>query len=406
MRYTFILFSLLFLLLSCADKEYSSEKNEEIVPVEPVYKYGFNLSEYTLEQDTVKPGDTFGKIMANNNIDPSTVFEISNKTHDVFDAKKLKIGKPYILVFDKKQPEKPHSFIYIPSLTDYTVIQMKDSVFAYNKQRKITTVEKQGYGSIKNSLNETILSSGMSHELAYKLSKIFDYAIDFFRLQSDDYFKVIYEERYVDDTLFAGISKVKAAMFFHNKKPFYAFNFTTDSISGKKGFYDENGNTMRRMFLKAPLDIFRISSRFSMNRFHPVQKRWKAHKGTDYAAPKGTPIRATASGVVTQAGFTSANGNYVKIRHNKTYETQYLHMSKILVKKGQRVEQGHIIGKVGSTGLATGPHVCYRFWKNGTQVDPLKEITPPAQPIDDKLKKQYLQFVKPLKTQLDNIPQE
>ncbi|CEN49988.1 Uncharacterized metalloprotease yebA (fragment) [Capnocytophaga canimorsus] len=159
---------------------------------------------------------------------------------------------------------------------------------------------------------------------------------------------------------------------------------------------------MKRMFLKAPLEIFRISSRFGM-RFHPVLHRMKAHKGTDYAAPHGTPIRCTASGTVIEAGYNAGNGNYVKIRHNKTYTTQYLHMSKILVKKGQHVPQGHVIGKVGSTGLATGPHVCYRFWKNGVQVDPLREALPPSEPIEDKYKTKYMEYITPLKNQLDQM---
>lgn len=157
------------------------------------------------------------------------------------------------------------------------------------------------------------------------------------------------------------------------------------------------------MFLKSPLDYFRISSKFTARRFHPVQKRWKAHNGTDYAAPTGTPIKTTASGVVERTGYTSGNGNYVKVRHNGTYSTQYLHMSKILVKKGQHVSQGQVIGKVGSTGLATGPHVCYRFWKNGVQVDPFKQKLPNAEPLDKKEQAKYLEYIKPLKTELDSI---
>ena len=160
---------------------------------------------------------------------------------------------------------------------------------------------------------------------------------------------------------------------------------------------------MKRMFLKSPLDIFKITSHFGM-RYHPILHQMKGHFGTDYAAPTGTPIRATASGTVIQAGYTSGNGNYVKIRHNNTYETQYLHMSKIIAKKGKSVAQGEVIGLVGSTGLATGPHVCYRFWKNGQQVDPLKEKLPDAVPIDGKLKERYLAFVAPLKKQLDAVP--
>lgn len=175
------------------------------------------------------------------------------------------------------------------------------------------------------------------------------------------------------------------------------------SNQAQADYYDEEGKGLKTMFLKAPLDYFRISSKFSGRRFHPVQQRWKAHNGTDYAAKQGTPIKTTASGVVERTGYTAGNGNYVKVRHNSTYSTQYLHMSKILVKNGQRVSQGQVIGKVGSTGLATGPHVCYRFWKNGVQVDPLKQSLPNAEPMDKKEKIKYLAKIAPLKIELDKI---
>ncbi|HRZ74058.1 MAG TPA: peptidoglycan DD-metalloendopeptidase family protein, partial [Flavobacterium sp.] len=173
--------------------------------------------------------------------------------------------------------------------------------------------------------------------------------------------------------------------------------------SKKVDYYDEEGKGLKTMFLKAPLDYFRISSRFSPKRFHPVQMTWKAHKGTDYAAAQGTPIKTTASGVVEKTGYTAGNGNFVKVKHNGTYSTQYLHMSKILVRQGQRVEQGQVIGKVGSTGLATGPHVCYRFWKNGVQVDPLSQKLPNTEPMNEKHRKNYLTYIAPLKRELDSI---
>ncbi|ATA89662.1 peptidase M23 [Capnocytophaga stomatis] len=388
-------------------KEEKKEEKEKTVVVEepkkePVFEFGFNLDEYNIVKDTVKSGDTFGKILASNNVGASEIHEISTKMKEVLDSRMLRAGKAYALLFDKKNPSKPHSFVYQPSLTEYVVVKMSDSIYAYSEQRKITIVEREKAGFIKNSLIESALDVGMSYNVAFNLSQIFDYTIDFFHLQEGDNFKIIYEERYVDDTIYAGVANVKAAYFEHKGKPYYAFNYVTDSVSGKKGFYDEKGNTMKRMFLKAPLEIFRITSRFGM-RYHPVLHRMKNHFGTDYAAPHGTPIRATAAGTVIEAGYNGGNGNYVKIKHNATYTTQYLHMSKILVKKGQHVPQGHIIGKVGSTGLATGPHVCYRFWKNGKQVDPLKEKMPESIPIDEKLKERYLQDIASVKQQLDAL---
>jgi murein DD-endopeptidase MepM/ murein hydrolase activator NlpD len=210
-------------------------------------------------------------------------------------------------------------------------------------------------------------------------------------------------EEWVDDTINLGPGRILAAEFNQSGKAFHAF-FFSDS-AGYQGYFDRDGQSLKRAFLKAPLDYFRISSRFSGKRFHPVQKRWKAHLGTDYAAPHGTPIRSTANGVVEKKGYTAGNGNYVKVKHNGTYSTQYLHMSKFAkgVNVGTRVSQGQVIGYVGSTGLATGPHVCYRFWKNGKQVDPLKEKLPNAEPIEKRFAASFAQQAAQQQSALDTL---
>jgi len=181
----------------------------------------------------------------------------------------------------------------------------------------------------------------------------------------------------------AGMPRIVASEFMHRGRNFPAFAF--DQGEGLD-YFDETGASLRKAFLKAPVSFSRISSRFNKRRFHPVLKKVKAHLGTDYAAPRGTEIVAVGDGVVTKASYTKGNGKYVKIRHNGTYTTQYLHMSRRNVKEGQAVRQGDVIGYVGSTGLATGPHVCFRFWKNGRQVDHLKEDFPPSTPIKEEAK--------------------
>ncbi len=405
-KYIKIGFSALMLglvCIACWDNQNEEKEKKEIKAPEPTYEYGFNLLEYNVVRDTVKLGDTFGKILNDNHVRVSHVHSLVENYKDLLNPKDFRIGQPYAKVFSKNSPDSLAFFIYEPAITHYIKVQTRDSLFAQVVNRKITIVEKEAGGTIQNNLSVDMINAGVSFSTAHAFSQIFDYTIDFFHLQPDDKFRVIYDERFVDDTIYGGMVKIKAAYFEHKGKPFYAFNFETDSISKKSGFYDENGNMMKKMFLKAPLDIFRITSRFGM-RYHPVLHRMKGHFGTDYAAPYGTPIRTTASGTVIKTGYNSGNGNYVKIRHNKTYETQYLHMSKILVKQGQHVSQGDIIGRVGSTGLATGPHVCYRFWKNGVQVDPLKEALPQAEPIDEKLKSRYMAYIEPLKKQLDEIP--
>lgn len=406
MRYFFYLFCFVFcLFFSACQEEKTVEETQPTEQPEPEkkYEYGFDLSQYNVVKDTVKQGDTFGKILNNNNVTPTDIYNIVQKSQELLPPKDFQINKPYALIFRKNMPDSLAYFIYEPSVSQFIKVSTRDSVYAEKINRKITFQEKQGGGLISSNLIQDVMDAGMSFSAAHKLSQIFDYTIDFFHLQKDDKFKIIYKERYVDDTIYAGLESVDAAYFEHKGRAFYAFNFQADSTKNKNAYYDEKGNTMKRMFLKAPLDIFRITSRFGV-RFHPVLHRMKGHFGTDYAAPTGTPIRATANGTVTRAGYAGGNGNYVKIRHNGTYETQYLHMSKILVKQGQYVSQGDIIGKVGSTGLATGPHVCYRFWKNGVQVDPLKEILPEAEPIDAKLKERYLLYIQPLKQQLDEMP--
>lgn len=400
-KYLFVILSA-FLFSSCFTENEQLNFQKNAIPNKPNYLYGENISIYHLKQDTIKLGDTFSKILNSNNVNIKHVYSLLEQSEGIISAQDFKQGKPYSLLFKKDNPDSLAYFIYEPALTHYFKFKTFGDLKVERIDRKLSVVKKKAGGLIENSLMQDMINAGVSFTASYAFSQVFDYTIDFFHLQPEDKFRVIYKEKFVDDTISAGFYQTKAAFFEHKGKPFYAFYFETDSINKKGGFYDENGNMMKRMFLKAPLDIFRITSRFGM-RYHPVLHRMKNHFGTDYAAPTGTPIRATASGTVTQAGYNSGNGNYVRIRHNQTYETQYLHMSKIIAKKGQFVQQGEVIGLVGSTGLATGPHVCYRFWKNGQQVDPLKETMPEAQPIDASLKEKYLEYIKPLKEELDAI---
>jgi murein DD-endopeptidase MepM/ murein hydrolase activator NlpD len=218
--------------------------------------------------------------------------------------------------------------------------------------------------------------------LILRMEDALAWSVSFYHVQSGDAYKVIYEHEYIDGVP-VGVGKLLGASFETGGKEIFSIYFDGDNYSG---YYDEEGRPMKRAFLKAPVRYSRISSRYSLRRFHPVQKRYKGHFGTDYAADYGTPIMAVADGKITKASYTKGNGNYVKVRHDRTYETQYLHMSKFAkgIKPGGSVKQGDVIGYVGATGLATGPHVCFRFWKNGKQVDHLKENLPPPEPMPDE----------------------
>jgi murein DD-endopeptidase MepM/ murein hydrolase activator NlpD len=382
-------------------------KEELAIVLEPeeVLEFGFNLNEYIVKRDTIKKGDSFGEILERNKVGYPTIFQIAEKARDTFDIRRLQIGKPYTLLCSKDSLETPKCFIYQPSLEEYVVINFHDSIHAYTSRKPITYVEKTATGVITNNISETLEEQGLSPRLAYKMAdEIYAWTIDFRRLQPGDRFKVIYTDKFIDDTIYTGVHNIKAAYFEHNNEPFYAFEFTSDSVKGIVDYFNEEAKNLRRAFLKAPVSFSRISSRYNLKRRIAVYGyRVRPHKGTDFAAPINTPIKATANGTVVESRKKGGNGNYVKIRHNATYETQYLHMRKRNAKVGQFVKQGDVIGWVGMTGNTGGPHVCYRFWKNGKQVDPFKQKLPEAKPISESLKIKYLEFIKPIKYQLDNI---
>jgi len=402
-----VLLALSFILFSCNYKEEKTQEDSiEVAEVKPVskYEFGFKLDDYIVKKDTIKNGDSFGAILDRNHISYPKIYEIVETIRDTFDIRKLRSGKPYTLLCAKDSLETPQTFIYQPNKEDFVVINFKDSIFAYRSSKPINYVEREVTATINSTISEALEEKGISYNLAYKMSDIYAWTIDFNRLQKKDYFKVIYTEKYIDDSIYAGIHNIKAAYFNHNNEPFYAFEFRDKDIAGGIDYFNEEAKNLRRAFLKAPVEFKRISSRFNLRRRIALYgNRIRPHKGTDFAASVGTPIVSTANGTVIKSGYTRGNGNYVKIKHNSTYSTQYLHMKKRKVKVGDYVKQGQVIGWVGMTGNTSGPHVCYRFWKNGVQVDPFKQKLPEAEPISEELKSKYLNFIAPIKQQLDNI---
>ena len=404
MRHIVHIFFLSLVFLSCGEgqKERDTQKNQ--VPPKVVFKFGYKLNDFKVTHDTVSHGESFGEILDRHHIWLPQIFKISKKVKNTFNVRRLRAGKPYTILAKKDSTEKAQVFIYQHDLINYTVIDFKDSLIrTFKGKRPISTVLKKASGVITSSLSEALDKQGVNAIVANDLSEIYAWTIDFFRLQKNDRFKVIYEQKYIEDTIPAGIGSIKAAYFEHAKKPFYAFQYVSDSITGIQEYYDENANHLRRAFLKAPLKFSRISSRYNLKRKIAYYGRVIPHKGTDFAAPVGSPIMSTANGRVIESRRKGANGNYVKIRHNSTYTTQYLHMKKRKVKVGQYVKQGQIIGSVGMTGNTSGPHVCYRFWKNGVQVDPLKQKLPAAKAMKKEIKPYYLEFVESIKDSLDSI---
>ncbi len=391
-------------IISCV-KEPKLERQETTSVVKKTNKaFGFNLDDFVVIRDTVKYGDTFGAILDAHHIQQKHIFNIVSSIKDSFDVRKIRVGRPYLILAAKDSVNTPLVFIYEKNRIDYAVVHLQDSIKVNNKKKPVTIVEKTASGVIASSLSQTMDEQGLPLNLTDRLASIYAWTIDFFRLQKGDKFKVIYTQKFINDTIPAGVDQVKAAYFEHRGKPIYAFRFIEDSTKNIADFYDENANNLRRAFLKAPVKFSRISSRFNLRRrIKYYGYKIRPHRGTDFAAPIGTPILATADGVVTKSERKGGNGNYVKIRHNATYSTQYLHMKKRNVKVGDFVRQGDVIGWIGMTGNTGGPHVCYRFWKDNKQVDPLKLDLPASKPLPDTLKEKYSLFISPLKKQLDSI---
>lgn len=398
-------------LFACKiDAEDNSEEPElALEEVVDKYEFGFKLNDYVVVKDTIRKGETFGAILERNHIGYPQIYNIVEKAKDSFDiSRRLQVGKPYTLLCAKDSLETAQCFIYQPSREDYVVINFEDSITkAYTSKKPIKYVEREASGVIApgSSISQLLDEKGLSQMLAFIMADdIYAWTIDFNRLVEGDRFKVLYEDKYIDDTIYTGVHKVKAAYFEHKKEPFYAFEFETDSVKGIIDYFSEEAKNLRRAFLKSPVKFGRLSSRYNLRRriaYYGYKVR--PHKGTDFAAGIGTPIMATANGTVTQSSYTRGNGKYVKIRHNATYSTQYLHMKNRNVKVGDFVKQGDVIGWVGMTGNTGGPHVCYRFWKNNRQVDPFRQKLPEAEPISDRLKVAYLNFIAPIKVQLDNV---
>jgi len=402
-----IFLTILISIVSCKDDPKKIEEKEEIIIAEPidVYEFGFNLNDYIVKRDTIKKGDSFGEILERNQIGYPKIFHIAEKAKDSFDIRRLQVGKPYTLLCSKDSLQEPRCFIYQPNKEEYVVINFHDSIHAYTDRKPIKYIEKTATGVITTNISDALDQQGLSVLLAYKMAdNIYAWTIDFNRLQRGDRFKVIYTDKYIDDSIYAGVDNIKAAYFEHKNEPFYAFEFETDSVKRITDYFNDNAENLRRAFLKAPVQFSRVSSRYNLKRrIAYYGNKIRPHKGTDFAANVGTPILATANGTVIESRRKGGNGNYVKIRHNSTYSTQYLHMSKRKSKVGDFVKQGDVIGWVGMTGNTGGPHVCYRFWKNGKQVDPFRQKLPEAEPISESLKFEYLEFIKPIKYQLDNI---
>jgi len=362
---------------------------EEVIPeVEPNIVYGINADDFDVEEGEIEKNQFLHNILFPHGVTALQLDDIGRRLKDTFDVRYMKAGKKYTLLLNKDSAHTAKYFIYEIDNTDYVVYEFDSTVKATRGVKPIVTETRQTGGVINSSMYLTLDEQNASPTLVIELAEVYAWAVDFYRIQKGDWFKVIYDEKFVDGKSI-GVSKIHGAVFNHYGQDYYAVWFEHEEQQGD--YFDQNNNCCRATFLKAPVKYSRISSRYSLRRKHPVTGKVKGHFGTDYAAPYGTPIVSTANGSVIEAQFSKYNGNYVKVKHNSTYTTQYLHMQKIAsgIRRGVQVQQGQVIGYVGSTGLATGPHVCYRFWLNGRQVDALRVKMPPAEPVREEYREVY-----------------
>lgn len=368
-----------------------------------IYQYGICIDSLNAQEYMIKSGDNPAAIFARLGFKATMADSISRASSHVLDPTKLRAGMCFYTFTSVDTLERIRYMAFAKSLTDYAVIDLTgDSIKAYEFNKPITLKRRYIEGVVNSSLWNVIKANGGDPFLAIKISDLFAWQIDFFDIKDGDAFKVAYNEAYIDDTTALSIASIESAIFTHQGKDFVAIPFTQDSIFE---YFDEQGNSLRKAFLKAPLDLYRITSRFSNARFHPILKRYRAHHGVDYAAPTGTPVRSIGDGTVIAKGYQRGGGNFLKVKHNSVYTTTYMHLSRFAkgIVVGKHVKQGEEIAYVGSTGLSTGPHLDFRVHKNGEPIDPLKMEAPPSAPVKPAYRDSFNTVRDSLLAELDSM---
>ena len=399
MKAKWIYLLLPLLLLACNSKPAQESDNDEQTIREIHYEYGIPVDSFRIVTGTVQSGETLGGILNRLGAPRTTVSQLATVDKEVFDVRQIRQGKKYMAFYEADTLLE--YFVYEQSRTQSVVFHLKDSLHVEKQQKQIELKRKTASATIESSLWSAFTSQGVNPQLALELSEVYQWTVDFFGLQKGDKFDAVYDEQYVDGESI-GIGTIYAARCHHAGATLYAYRF--DHQDDCHGYFDENGKSLRKAFLKAPLNYKRISSTFTYARKHPIYKTVRPHTGVDYAAPMGTPVVALGDGTVIEKGYKGGGGNTVKIRHNSTYTTAYLHLSKYGkgVEVGKHVSQGQVIGYVGSTGASTGPHLDFRVWKNGTPVNPLTLESPSVDPVPQSLKAEFDSVVSICNKELPN----
>ena len=385
-----LLFTLLLGMNAC---DFSKKQTEDADldtqwkdSLQHIYQYGILTDSLDMREYPIRSGDNPAGIFTGLGFSPARADSISRAAAHVLDPTKLRAGMHYYTFTTLDSLATIQYIAFAKSLTDYAVINLSgDTISAYEYTKAISLKKKYTEGTVSSSLWNDIKANGDDPFLAIRISDVFAWQIDFFDIKEGDSFQIVYNEAYIDDTTRLNVASIESAIFTHQGKAYYAIPFKQDSV---REYFDEEGNSLRKAFLKAPLDFFRITSRFTNARFHPILKRYRAHHGVDYAAPTGTPVHSIGDGTVIAKGYQGGGGgNYLKVKHNSVYTTSYMHLSRFAkgIQVGSHVRQGQEIAYVGSTGLSTGPHLDFRVYKNGEPIDPLKMEAPPSNPIRPEL---------------------
>ena len=387
--------SLMFAVSCKQDSQPVADTQEEtsfFVP-EPVYRWGICIDSLDVVDGTIGRNELLSTILYRYNVSSQTIYHVEKASEKTWSVRKMQSGKPYHIIRDSDSVATARFFVYDINKTDYAVYSLSDSIYSYIGSIDVDTVLNYISGSIETSLWNAMTDQGAAPELAGMLADIYSWTIDFFGIQKRDSFSVYYQEMFADSVRVA-TGNIIAANFITSGTDHYAFRYTYHNERGE--YFDEKGTSLRRAFLKAPLSYTRISSKFSNARLHPIKKIVRAHHGVDYAAPSGTPVYSVGDGVVTaKAWDNKGGGNYIKIKHNSTYTTEYMHLRGFAksISVGTHVSQGQLIGYVGMTGTATGPHLDYRVFKNGTAIDPLRMDLPAVDPIKEEDMPQYIKTI-------------
>ena len=381
------------LLFSCdnSDNKQKSKETKEIK--EPEFLYGICIDSLDVKLDTIKKNQYLSEIMKKQNVDYGTIVHIERNHKDVFDIRKIKPGHKHTFLLSRDSLATPLFWIYEIDKTNFVVFSLTDSLTAWRDEKTVDIKTEQIEGVINTSLWNAIKDANGDANLTMELSDIYSWTVDFFGIQPGDTFKVVYENRYIHDECI-GMGKILACYLNNAGSKHYAYYFEQN---GNGQYFDENGANLRKAFLKAPLNYRRISSTFSNARRHPVTKVVRPHHGVDYAAPTGTPVVTVGDGTVIEKGWDKkGGGNYLKIKHNSTYTTTYMHLNGFAkgIQKGSKVKQGDLIGYVGSTGMSTGPHLDFRLNKNGTYINPLTFNPPSAEPVSEDNKVAFEEVIK------------